>query len=676
MKKIYRKTIAAILLTVIFCSWLTVTANALFPTSYTMTPTAEGEGFAITQNAYQIVELYRELGLQEAEDMAVSGNTAYIADTGNHRIVVLDLLSGDFYTVGEGLLNRPTGVAVDKDGRIYVADYTNCEAYRFSASGQLEQVFSKPDTPKFGVSSQFIPRKVAPAKDGGVYLIVEGAAGGIVYMDPNGGFVGYYAANLTEADPIREFLEKFLTEEQLSSYMKKTPDSFGNLMVDAEDLLYTVNLGEEVQVLKHSLNGTGIHAMTQKQKWISNVTDIALDANGNIFALDAEGHIIEMTADGIWLCVFGAQVTSDDRLGLFQTPSGLGLDDAGNLYVLDKTRSTIQKFTPTASQRQIHSAIAAYNQGDYDTAMAQFSQILQTNESSYYAHFYMGRMEMYNQNYYAAAAHFKIACAREDYSQAFWEIRNQWVQKHMIYVVAVVVILGIALYVYTGWKRRNRYEEEGETLPAEGRFQRFCQDFAWLKTQMRHPIDNAYEIDVGHRGNITTSTCIYVLVFLLFVVYRLCSGFLFSAQAEDFPLLVYLGSYGATLALFVVGNTLIASIQGGESSFKTIYIAVSYCFAPLLMAFPMITVLNNLFTYNEQFICQMLLIVAVGWSVVNLSVSLIRIHDFSFKKFLKNLFLTIVFMLVAILLISLFYLLAKQMVDFVKQVYTEVMIRE
>lgn len=673
MKNAKHRIAIIVLCIFLICRLCPVVSSASTSTTYTMTPTAEGDEFVVTQSAYVVSEVFRDLGLKNAEDMTVSGYTAYIADTGNHRVIVLDLNTGKVQIIGEDILNNPTGIAVDQAGRIYVVDYTNREVYRFDANGQLEQTFGKPDTPKFGVDSKFIPRKVAPVGDGGVYLIVEGAAGGIVYLGANGEFNGYYASNLTEVNLAREFLEIFLTEEQLDTFMKKAPDSYGNIMVDKDGLLYTVNNGDGCQILKHSLNGTGLRGILTKQKALSFVIDIAIDANGNMFALDRAGNIVEMTSDGIWLCIFGDVITDADRTGIFGTPGGIGVDAGGNLYVLDKTRNTIQKFTPTIAQDQIHIAIAAYNEGDYDTAAYLFTKILRTNESSSYAHFYMGRIEMYWQNYHAAAEHFEIACAREEYSEALWEIRNQWISENILYILCAILLVWVGIQLLRAHKNILPDKDDRQ---CNKKIHPFFRDFTWFKESIKHPIDHAYEISVGRRGNYATSTCIYLLVFVLFTVYRLGSGFLFSTPVDDFPLLVYFGGYAILMSLMLIGNVLVSSIQDSRGSFKTIFIAVSYSLVPFLIAFPVMTLLNNVFTYNEQFLCQMILIVASLWCVVNFTLAMIQVHDYTFRKLVKIMFFTAVFMLVAILLISLFYLLAQQIIDFVRQVYTEVMIRD
>ena len=671
-----KKAVVVITVILLFNTLFSLPVNAEESTSYTMSPTINGVGFQVMQDAYLPTAVFQDMGLQAAEDMDVRGHTAYIADTGNKRVVILDLHTGAYRIIGEGLLNKPTGVAVDRQGRIYVADYNNREAYRFSASGELEITFTKPDTPKFGLNSKFIPRKITPTISGGAYLIVEGAAGGIVRMNDQGEFMGYYASNIVQVSTFELFLEKILTEEQMRFFKKKTPESYGNLTTDKDGLLYTVNLGKQNRILKHSLNGVGMQGMIRAQYPISDAVDIVVNDDGNIFAVDTLGHVIEMSNMGIWYCVFGGKSTEFERLGLFDSPSGLGVDDDGVIYVLDKERNTIQGFAPTASQTRIHNAINAYNSGNYILARQLFSEALIGNDASYYAHVYMGRIEMHDGNYEEAAAHFRTANNREEYSQAFWKIRNQWIQAYVPIAALALVLFFLIVRVirfFLHKKVRPGYKNAAfRTLSSN----RYINDFMYLKYEFLHPIDNAYEVSVGHRGNVITASFIFILLFMLFVVSRLCSGFIFSIPANEFPLWLYTGGYTGIILLFVIGNHLITSIQDGKGTLRSIYITVAYSLTPLIIALPIITMLNNVSTYNEYFISQTILTISTAWSVLNICLSLAQIHDYRFWKFIKTTLLTIGFMAVAVLLASLFYLLAKQFIDFVLQVYTEVIVRD
>ena len=81
----------------------------------------------VVQDAYLPSSIYSDLGLSSPQDLDVKAGKMYIADTGNKRILRIDLTTGEKDEIGQKLLKQPTGVAVDSEGRIYVADYKNNE---------------------------------------------------------------------------------------------------------------------------------------------------------------------------------------------------------------------------------------------------------------------------------------------------------------------------------------------------------------------------------------------------------------------------------------------------------------------------------------------------------------------------------------------------------------------
>ena len=89
----------------------------------------------------------------EPQDLFVSPNgDIYLADTNNHRIIVLD---NDLKTVvnvitgfdNAGLpdqFNKPTGVAVNEDGAVYIADSMNRRIVMLNADGSLNRIVEIP----------------------------------------------------------------------------------------------------------------------------------------------------------------------------------------------------------------------------------------------------------------------------------------------------------------------------------------------------------------------------------------------------------------------------------------------------------------------------------------------------------------------------------------------------
>ncbi|WP_374948416.1 gliding motility-associated C-terminal domain-containing protein [Mucilaginibacter sp.] len=80
-------------------------------------------------------------------------------------------------------------------------------------------------------------------------------------------------------------------------------------------------------------------------------TGIAIDAAGNLYVADAGNNVIRKITPGGLVITFagsGADGTADGLgiLASFSAPTGMTIDKAGNLYVTDKKGNTIRKITP------------------------------------------------------------------------------------------------------------------------------------------------------------------------------------------------------------------------------------------------------------------------------------------------------------------------------------------
>ena len=92
----------------------------------------------------------------------------YVADTGNHRIVVLDPEGEMVAAWGgsgseRGQLNLPSDLAFDADGNVYVADTMNDRVQKFSPDGKVLAVFGGPEQLK-------APYGLVVGGDGSVYV--------------------------------------------------------------------------------------------------------------------------------------------------------------------------------------------------------------------------------------------------------------------------------------------------------------------------------------------------------------------------------------------------------------------------------------------------------------------------------------------------------------------------
>ncbi len=647
-------------------------------TSYTVSPTISG-GMEISPDAYLPVGVYGSLGLDNAQDLYVAGHTLYIADSGNARVVVLDTEKETVFTVGEGLLQDPRGVAADEEGRIYVADRGAGLAYRFSPTGEVEQVFERPQTPSFGKNTRFSPLKIAAAGSGGAYIISEDSTTGVIHMDGTGEFLGFFASNDVNKGLFEKLLDVVLTEDQLNRFLPSVPPSYGSIFTGSDGLVYTVNKQAGSTVQRHSLNGLDLFAGRSGLPAFDSAGDLFVAGDGRMLVVDNAGYITVADRDGHFLCRFGGSSNGAERVGLFDLATGIGEDGDGRLYVLDAQRNYIQIFEPTDVQRNIYTALTLYSEGKYDESREVLESVLMRNSTSYFVRLYMGQNYMQQGDYARAIREFRVAGAREEYSEAYWELRNLWLQDNMLYILIALLALAVLAVALREGRRRRAKKAAAAPPPAPkapGRAGRLGRDLLLVRRFALHPIDTAYEVQAGRAGSVLSATLVFAAFFVVFVVFQLASGFLFSQKAEDFSLVSNFLFLAAAFGLFILGNFFISSIQDGKGTLRSIYIVTIYSFSPAILLLPLLTLLLNALTYNERFIRQMALLFLIAWVACGLMAALIQIHDYSFRKLVKNLLLTAFFMLVAILVLSLAYLLVKQIFTFAGEIITEVSLRD
>jgi DNA-binding beta-propeller fold protein YncE len=72
-------------------------------------------------------------------------------------------------------------------------------------------------------------------------------------------------------------------------------------------------------------------------------TGIAVDNSGNLYVADKENHRVQkFSSEGAFLLKWGREGTGK---GQFYFPIGVAVDSAGNLYVVDEGNHRIQKFS-------------------------------------------------------------------------------------------------------------------------------------------------------------------------------------------------------------------------------------------------------------------------------------------------------------------------------------------
>jgi DNA-binding beta-propeller fold protein YncE len=262
----------------------------------------------------------------------------YVVDAKNHRIQKFDkdgkfLLMWGKQGEGDGEFNflvpgtgYAGGVSVDAQGNVYVADYGNQRIQKFDPNGNFLMKWGSEGKG----DGQFMgPTNISLDSQGNIYVI-DGERDDIQKLDPDGSFLSKWGGS-GAADG--QFFNA------------------GGLVVDAQGNVY-VAAGENQRVDKFDSGGGFLlkwGSAGQGDNEFDLPCDVAVDPQGNVYVVnfgysfgsESQPRVQKFDGDGQFLARWGSFGTGD---GQFRNPDGIVLDGEGNVYVVDYTNNTLQKF--------------------------------------------------------------------------------------------------------------------------------------------------------------------------------------------------------------------------------------------------------------------------------------------------------------------------------------------
>ena len=250
---------------------------------------------------------------------------------------------------------RPTGVAVDAAGNIFVADSENGTLRRISTTGEV--------TTFVGLS--------------GSVDLVDGRGAAARFWEPTA--LAFDAqGNLYVADRGNDAIRKVSPSGDVTTLAMCGWDHAG-VAVDPWGIVYFVESWESRvgrisptgncstlagTYLGWSTDGPGTSARFNKP------VGVAVDPSGNVYVADRESHTVRKIApEGMVTTLAGRAGTcgSADGVGSnarFCYPAGVAVDAAGNVFVADENNSAIRKITPEGVVTTIASPATATGPGD------------------------------------------------------------------------------------------------------------------------------------------------------------------------------------------------------------------------------------------------------------------------------------------------------------------------
>lgn len=683
-----RKLFSFLMLAVILASAFCFDASASESTAYTFTQSVNKEWIR-TQDAYMPSgSLLNNGELSSPNDLFIYDKKLYIADTEKQnegesgRILIYDTVSGETDVLGSDFLQNPTGVFVN-DEAIFVADRTGEAVYKLSHSGEILMKLSRPDSYLFSEKSQYIPTNVVVTDDGIIFVCGMGSYEGLMQFDKDGEFQGYFAANETKMTFTERLQEFLFNEEQMSSLLNRIPNPISNIDISDRDLVYSVTQLEATtlwSVASQSENAVKYHNMAGTDILSSdliegehNFCDIAAYENGISFAVTSTGIIYEYDDSGNVIFSFGGLSTSG-RSGLFSNAVAIDVDDDGNLYVLDKGQAAVQFFYQTDFAKTTHNALYNLSKGEYQDSENDWLELLNLNGMSFIAHQGYGKFLYKQSRFSEAAEQFKIINDKANYSECMWEIRNIWLQKYLPYFLIGLVLIVIAYYVVAILKKKGIIKKRTRSSGKMAGFVR--TQCSYLVQMLKNPFDGFYYIKKKKQGSIISATVLYILTFAVYMLDMFGRSFAFTMiDTENTYLFSVAVIFIIPAVLWVIGNFMVSAISEGEGTFRAVYTATAYSFVPYLILGPLTILSTYIFTLNETIVVQILWVVGIAWSAVLLCMSVKEIHNYTVNETVKIILLTLFFMIMAVIVCVIIYLIVQQTVLFIKDIINEVAYR-
>lgn len=482
-----RRTARKFMVCLILLSMLFTPKGRVRAESESYTYTYEYFGFQLeSPDAYTpSAQLFgHQLGIGDfnnPKSLFVRDEHLYIVDSGNNRIVVVDrffelirVIDKVFINGEESTLLNPSDVFVDRKGEIYICDTDNNRVLHTDGDLNVIKIYVKPEDPTVLGETNFTPLKCVVDSAGRLFVLAANVNQGFMEFDKNGQFTNFTGANKVKATFFQAMAKRLMTKEQRERMIQFVPTEYSNVAIDKDDFLYATtttftpgDLANGIIFPVRKLNSIGEDILVRNGydppigdlQWglggdisgPSRFEDVTPMENDTYFCLDRNRcRIFGYDFQGNLLYAFGGV---GNKLGYFLYP--VSIEHMGtDLLVLDNRAVSVTRFTLTEFGYYINKGLELYKEGRYEESADYWRKTLKINGNYDLAYIGIGRALLREGNYKEAMKYFKTKRDYRNYSKAFKEYRQEWVEENIKFL-----LLGAAALVviaFTTGKVRKR----------------------------------------------------------------------------------------------------------------------------------------------------------------------------------------------------------------------------
>ena len=583
--------------------------------------------------------------LEYPQDLFVDGRgDLYVADTGHGRILKISPRGEVLLQIRNASLPSPVGLFVDdRDGGIWAADSSTNRVLHFDRDGTLVRAYPPPTSDVLPEGYIYSPTRVLVDRRGWLLVIGTGSSGGIIQMDPDGGFQGFFGANPAPVDLVRRIVRAVASAEQLRSQLLQSLQPYTDFDLAADGAVVTVTETLAANQIRR-INALGVSTFPPGlygDSVTARLAFVATDADGILTVMDRSSlRLFQYGRDGDLLFVWGGSGT---QRGTFQGAAGIAVDrSTGTLYVLDGVANTVQAFRPTPFALLVHEGAARYAEGRYEDALATWVEVRRRDASYPLANRGIGKVllrmgtRLGRLDYLEAAMdRYREAGDRVRFSEAFAAHRRLWIQRALPAIIVALVAAFAAAWTAAVVARRRR------RTPGELR-RRHASPFALWRV-LSHPFqvmqDVKWEYGPATRGAAVLSLCLFAGSRLVQL-----AGTAFHYSVGD-PAAVNLAAEMARLLLpwftWVAANYLVTAIFRGEGTVGRIFSASAFALVPLTLGMLLATGLSHLLSLDESVVYRAVQNAMYAWSGVLFLLGAATVHDYRLRATLGTTLLSL-----------------------------------
>lgn len=613
----------------------------------------------------------------------------FLTDAGANAITVL----GEGYRVikelttfdNQGRLDsfsEPSSVCV-RNGKLYVADTGNGRILRFDADTfTLQQELKQPEVKALGEGYVYKPSRLAIDLAGRIYVIATDINDGILLLDTDGAFIRFVAAPDVETNLWTKFLKLFMTKAQKENLEKAVPTEYSSIVMDNRGFLYLTSSDAEVHpitklnsqgtdILKYEdeeyPNGDASHSLKTSVPLKSTFVDIAVRDDDIYAAIDTKmGRIFMYDQEGSLLYAFGGTGTQE---GTFYSPSAIEMFE-NKLLVADSFYGTLTIFTRTEFGTAVDNAINDMLVGEYESAEKYWIDVTRMCPNYDAANVNLARVDIQNLRYNEALKRLEGTSELSYYSKAYEGVREQFLSDNFTLIVGVLVVVVLALIIRYFLKKRFSLKEKLQKY-------KLIREIQYSNYTMFHPFDGFWDLKHEKRGSLAAANILVVMFVIVYALRVQFSGYIFTGvPASEVNTLYEIVKMVLPLGLWVVSNWCFTSLMDGEGTMKDIYIATAYALRPYIVTGIPMLLLSHCLSEDEAFIYTTLNSIVMIWMLAIIFFAMLVTHDYSLSRAIIVTILTLVGMCLMLFIALTFTNIIQKIYDFGMDLYQEFIYRK